>query len=121
MKLTRNLILNEIMKLVLIIFFAVLAIILGFSVSSLQKELFIVRKNAVLCEKRSDGLHRELIDIKRVCADKERLLDEIEQSITELESKVQLKTLERYIPKKTWSEIKPIIDRLKGFQETREN
>jgi len=59
--------------------------------------------------------------MKRVCVDQERLLDDIEQSIAELENKVDLKKLERYIPKKAWSEIKPIIDRLKGFQEIKEN
>jgi len=99
----------------------VLAIILGFSVSSLQKELLNARKNAAFYEKRSDELQRELMRVNRLYSEKERFLEEIEQSITELESKVQLETLERYIPKKTWSEIKPIIDRLKAFQEQREN
>ena len=47
-------------------------------------------------------------------------MNEIEQSVTELESKVDLETLERYIPKKIWSEIKPIIDRLQDFQKERE-
>lgn len=109
------------MKLVLIIFFAVLAIILGFGVSSLQKELLSERNKAVACGRSNDDLRRELIDIKRVRADQERLLDEIEQSIALLENKVDFKKLERYIPKKTWSEIKPIIDRLRGFQEVKEN
>jgi len=59
--------------------------------------------------------------LNRACNEKERVLNEIEQSITELESKVKLETLERYLPKKTWGEIKPNIDRLKEFQEAREN
>lgn len=108
------------MKLALIIFLTVLAIVLGFSVSSLQKELLSVRENTALYEKRSDDLQRELMRVNRAYNEKERFLDEIEQSITELESKVQLETLERYIPKKTWGEIKPIIDRLQAFSKERE-
>jgi hypothetical protein len=109
------------MKSAFIILLAVLAVVLGFSFSSLQKELLSVRKSAALYEKRSDDLQRKLMRVNRACNEKERFLNEIEQSITELESKVELETLERYIPKKTWSEIKPIIDRLKAFQEAREN
>ena len=109
------------MKLALIIFLTVLAIVLGFSVSSLQKELVSVRESNAFYEKRNDDLQRELMRVNRAYNEKERFLDEIEQSIAELESKVELETLERYIPKKTWEEIKPIIDRLKAFQEEREN
>ena len=108
------------MKLVLIIFLAVLAIVLGFSVFSLQKELLSARKNTAFYEERSDDLQRELMRVNRACNEKERFLDEIEDSITELESKVRLETLERYLPKKTWDEIKPIVDRLQGFREERE-
>jgi len=108
------------MKSALIIFLAVLAIALGFSVSSVQKELLSVRKNAAFYEKRSDDLQGELMRVNRAYNAKERFLDEIEQSITELESKVELETLERYIPKKTWGEIKPIIDRLQAFSKERE-
>ncbi|MFZ2602833.1 MAG: hypothetical protein WAX79_02390, partial [Candidatus Omnitrophota bacterium] len=89
--------------------------------SSLQKELLSARNNSAFYEKRSEDLQRELMRVNRILLEKERFLNEIEQSITELESKVELETLERYIPKKTWSEIKPIIDRLKAFQEAREN
>lgn len=109
------------MKLAFIIFLAALAVVLGFNVSSLQKELLSARKNAAFYEERSDELQREWMRMNRACKEKERFLDEIEQSITELESKVELETLERNIPKKIWSEIKPIIDRLKVFQEAREN
>ena len=110
-----------IMKLALIIFFVVLAIVLGFSVSSLQKELLSARESNAFYEKRNDDLQRELMRVNRAYNEKERFLNEIEQSITELESKVELETLERYIPKKTWGEIEPIIDKLKAFQETRES
>ena len=108
------------MKSALIIFLVVLAIVLGFSVFSLRKEMLSAKESVAFYEKRSDDLQRELMRVNRVCDEKERFLNEIEQSITELESKVDLETLERYIPKKTWSEIKPIIDRLKAFQETRD-
>lgn len=110
-----------IMKLALIIFLVVLVIVLGFSVSSLQKELVSVRESSAFYEKRNDDLQKELMRMNRVCDEKERVLNEIEQSVAELESKVDLETLERYIPKKTWSEIKPIIDRLQDFQRARED
>jgi len=108
------------MKSALIVFLAMLAIVLGFRVYSLQKELLRVSKNAVFNEKRSDYLERKLMRVNRAYNEKERLLAEIEQGITELESKVQLETLERYAPKKTWDEIKPIVDRLQVFLEVRE-
>ena len=108
------------MKSALIVFLAMLAIVLGFRVYSLQKELLRVSKNAVFNEKRSDYLERKLMRVNRAYNEKERLLAEIEQGITELESKVQLETLERYVPKKTWDEIKPIVDRLQVFLEVRE-
>jgi len=104
-----------------IVFLISLAIILGFSVFSLQKELRKEENNAAFYEKRSDDLQRELVRVSRARDEKERLLNEIEQSITDLENKVQLETLERYIPKKTWEEIKPVIDRLKALQETSES
>ena len=107
------------MKSFLIIFFAVSVVVLGFSAASLRKELISAQENAAFYEKKSGDLQRELMRINRLYVDKVRFLNEIEQSIAELESKVQLETLERYIPKKTWGEIKPIIDKLKAFQETR--
>lgn len=107
------------MKSALIIFLAVLAIILGFSVSSLQKELLTAKENAAFYEKRNDDLQRELMRVNRDYAEKEQFLNEIEQNIAELENKIQLEALERYLPKKTWSEIKPMIDRLKALQEER--
>jgi hypothetical protein len=109
------------MKLALIIFFSVLAIVLGFSASSLQKELLSARESNAFYEERNDDLQRELTRMNRAYNEKERFLNGIEQSIAEFKSKVELETLERNIPKKIWNEIKPIIDRLKTFQETREN
>jgi len=109
------------MKSVFIIFLTGLVIFLGFSVSSLRKELLNTRERTTFLEERNDSLQKELMRLNRVCSEKEQFLDEIEQSITELENKVPLETLQRHIPKKTWDEIKPIIDRLQAFREAREN
>lgn len=107
------------MKSVLIILLSISVIILGIGFSTSQKELVTTKENTALYEKRSDDLRRELMRVNRACAEKERLLNEIEQNIEELERQIQLETLERYLPKKTWSEIKPIIDRLKVLQAER--
>ena len=109
------------MKSALIIFLAILTIVLGFGIFSLRKELLNIRESAAFYEKRSDGLQTELARLSRACDAKERFLNEIEQGISELESKIQLKTLQRYVPVKTWDEIGPIIEKLKALQETRES
>jgi len=109
------------MKLVSIIFLASLVVFLSFSVSALRKELLSASKHTAFLEERNDNLQKELMRLNRTCSEKEQFLNEVEQNIRELESKVPLETLERYIPKKTWDEIKPIIDRLQAFREVREN
>lgn len=108
-----------IMKSALIILLGISAIILGISLSASQKEILTAKENATFYEKRSDDLQRELTRVNRACAEKEQFLNEIEQNIEELENRIQLETLERYLPKKTWSEIKPIVDRLKALQAER--
>lgn len=107
------------MKSAFVIFLVVVAVVLGFSVSSFRKELTSAQENATFHEKRIEDLQRELMRVNRAYAEKERFLKEIEQNIAELENKVDLQTLEQHVPKKTWSEIKPIIDRLKALQEKR--
>ncbi|MDD5195869.1 MAG: hypothetical protein PHQ96_09400 [Candidatus Omnitrophica bacterium] len=107
------------MKWVIIALLIVVIIVLGLSVSTLRKELVSARERVEFCNKRSDELQYEVMRVSRAYEEKKRILREIEESVAELENKVQLKTLERYIPKKTWDEIKPIIDRLKAFQEPR--
>lgn len=109
------------MKLVFILFLTGLVVFLGFSVFSLRKELLSAREHTVFIEERNNSLQKELMRFNRTCSEKGRFLIEIEQSITELESKVPLETLQRYIPKKTWDEKKPIVDRLQVFREAREN
>ena len=105
------------MKLFLIIFFTVAVVAFGFSVASLRKELRNAHENTAFYEKRGKDLQRELMRVNRAYTEKEQFLDDIEQNIVELESKVDLQTLEKHVPKKTWSEIKPIIDRLKALQQ----
>jgi len=60
------------MRSIIIIILALFAVVLGFSVSSLRKELISVQENAAFHEKRSDDLQRELIRINRAYAEKER-------------------------------------------------
>jgi polyhydroxyalkanoate synthesis regulator phasin len=109
-----------IMRPALIVFLAVLLIILGFSVYFLQKELLSARESIALYEKRSSNLERELVRMGGLYAEEKRVLDEIEQSISELENKIDLETLERYIPKNTWDGIRPVVDRLRAFGKERE-
>lgn len=109
------------MKSLIIIILVAVAIALGFSVYSLQKELLNVKEDAELFEKRNEDLQRDLMRINRLYAEKERVLSGIEEAVSELDSKIDLKTLEKHIPKKTWGEIEPVIDKLKAFQQNREN
>jgi Tfp pilus assembly protein PilN len=108
------------MKFALIIFLAGVTIFLGFSVFFLRKELLNERGRIAFLEEGNDSLQKKLMHLNRAHSEKERFLNEIEQGIRELESKVPLETLERYTPKKTWDEIKPIIDKLQAFLEVRE-
>ncbi|MDP3041667.1 MAG: hypothetical protein Q8N62_02900 [Candidatus Omnitrophota bacterium] len=108
------------MKSALIIFLIVVVVVLGYRGSLLQKELLSVRGSAAFYEKRSDDLQRELMRMSSLYREEERILDGIEENIAELENKINLETLERYIPKKTWDEIKPVVDRLQSFGKERE-
>jgi hypothetical protein len=105
------------MKWVIIVLLTAVVVVLGLNVSSLQKELVSANARAELYNKRSDELQYEVMRVSRAYDGEKRIVHEIEESITELENKVQLETLQRSIPKKTWDEIKPIIDKLKAFRE----
>jgi TolA-binding protein len=109
------------MKSVIIAVLTVAVIVFGFSVFSLQKELLSAKESTTISEKRNEELQRELMRVNRLYTDKECFLSEIEQTIAELDGKIDLETLERYIPKKKWSEIEPVIDKLKAFRQEREN
>jgi septal ring factor EnvC (AmiA/AmiB activator) len=108
------------MKLTIIVLLVVCAGILGFCLFSARKELIGMHERYVFYEKRNEELQAELIRHKKDCAENKKLLSEIEQNIKELESKIQLATLERYLPDKTWNEIKPIIGRLRTLRQEEE-
>ena len=109
------------MKLVSIILVAFIAVVLGLNVFSLRKELMSAQENTAFHEKRGDDLQRELMRVNRASMEKDKFIDEIERSIVELENKVGLQTLEKYVPKKTWGEIRPLIDRIHDWQAIRGN
>ena len=90
---------------------------LGLRVSALQKELVNARERAELYNKRNEDMQYEVMRLSRAYDGEKRIVAEFKENITDLEDKVQLETLEKYIPKKTWDEIKPIIDKLKAIEE----
>ncbi|MDP2921370.1 MAG: hypothetical protein Q8O12_03260 [Candidatus Omnitrophota bacterium] len=107
------------MKLVLIFFLIGLVIFLSFNISVLRKELRDTIEHAEFMEKGNDKLRIELISLRRINSGNEQLLNELDQSLKELNSKVPFATMDKYIPKQVWNDIKPIIDRLQIFQEAR--
>lgn len=107
------------MKFALIVFLIVLIIILGFNISALRKELRSAIEYSEFIEKNNDELHGKLIRLSEINSEKEKLLNEIDQIIEEFDSKVPFATMEKNIPKRMWNDIKPIINRIKVFQETR--
>lgn len=107
------------MKTTLIIVLSLLTAVSGFGVFSLQRELMSVKSNLDFLEKSNDGLRRQLTRVNRLYTENERILDEVEQGVKELEAKIDLETLERYVPKRTWNELKPAIDRLKALKGAR--
>jgi TolA-binding protein len=98
-----------------------LVVFLGFSNSGLRKELLSIKEYVRQMEERNSQLQRELMRLGRVNSANEQFLNELEQNVRDLESKMPIETLERYIPKEMLKDIKPIIDRLRFLQETREN
>lgn len=107
------------MKSVLIFFLIGLVMVLGFNTFILQKEVRSTTEYAEFMEKGNDGLRRELTRLNRVNSENEKLLNELDQSLKEFDSKVPFATMNKYIPKRVWNDIKPIIDRLQIFQEER--
>ncbi len=104
------------MKTIVIVFLVAAVVVLGLSVSSLRKALLSAQENTQFYEQRSEDLQRELMRVKSAYAQKEQFFNEIRQNIEALESKVDLKTLEKYVPQKTWSEIEPIVEKLKALR-----
>lgn len=109
------------MKAAIITILVVATVILGFRVYYLREELLNANEDAEHSEKMAEDLQRELQWVNRLYADKERILGGIEEAITELDRKIDLETLKKYIPKQKWTEIEPVIDRLKAFQQERRN
>ncbi len=109
------------MKTAIITILVVASAILGFSVYSLREELLNAKEDAELSERRVEDLQRELQRVNRLYADQERVLGGIEEAVTELDRKIDLETLKKYVPKQKWTEIEPVIDRLKAFQQERQN
>ncbi|MDI6759041.1 MAG: hypothetical protein QMD94_05165 [Candidatus Omnitrophota bacterium] len=109
------------MKLVLILILVGVVILVAFSASALRKELQAAREHSIRLEERNDKLQRELMRLSRVNHDNEQFLNELEQSFRELENKMPIENLERYIPKEMLKDIKPIIDRLQPKLCNRKN
>jgi Tfp pilus assembly protein PilN len=108
------------MKSTVIVLLSVLILYLGFNIYYLREDIQLVEDRAVFYEKRSDELHEEVLRLSRLNNTQEKLLNEIEITLDELDTKIQLKTLKRYVPKKIWVEISPIIDRLRQWQNFRQ-
>lgn len=108
------------MKSVSILFLIGLVIVLGFNIVSLRKELRNTAEHAEFMEEGNNKLRMELTRLTKVNIGNERLLNELDQSLKEFDSKIPFSTMDKYIPEKVWDSIKPIIDRLQAFQEARE-
>lgn len=109
------------MKSGLIFFLICLVALLSFSSYMLRKELLNAKERFMLLEERNNKLHTELSRLSSHNRENKRFLTELEQLIKELESKIPFTNLEQYIPKPVWRDIKPIIDKLKVLQETRQS
>jgi len=108
------------MKSALIFFLIGLVVILGFNIYTLKKELRDTIEHAKFMEEGNDKLQRDLMRLNRANSENEQMLNELDQSLKEFNSKVPFATMKKYVPKRVWNDIKPIIDRLQIFQEARE-
>ncbi|HAZ10160.1 MAG: hypothetical protein A2047_01425 [Omnitrophica bacterium GWA2_41_15] len=108
------------MKSALIFFLIGLVIVLGFNIYTSRKELRDTIEHAKFMEEGNNKLQRDLMRLSRANSENEQMLNELDQSLKEFNSKVPFATMKKYIPKRVWNDIKPIIDRLQVFQETKE-
>lgn len=108
------------MKSALILFLICLVIVLGFNIYTLRKELRDTIEHANFMEEGNNKLQRDLMRLSRANSENEQMLNELDQSLKEFNSKVPFATMNKYVPKRVWNDIKPIIDRLQIFQEVRE-
>ena len=108
------------MKSALIFFLIGLVIVLGFNIYALKKELRDTIEHAKFMEEGNNKLQRDLMRLNRANSENEQMLNELDQSLKEFNSKVPFATMKKYVPRRVWNDIKPIIDRLQVFQEARE-
>jgi len=108
------------MKPALIFVLIGLVVILGFNIYTLKKELRDIIEHAKFMEEGNNKLQRDLMRLSRTNSENEQMLNELGQSLKEFNSKVPFATMKKYVPGRVWNDIKPIIDRLQVFQETRE-
>ena len=108
------------MKSALIFFLIGLVIVFGFNIYTLRKELRDTIEHAKFMEEGNNKLHRDLMRLNITNSENEQMLNELDQSLKEFNNKVPFATIKKYIPKRVWNDIKPIIDRFQAFQETGE-
>jgi len=108
------------MKPALIFVLIGLVIILGFNIYTLKKELRDTVEHAKFTEEGNNKLQRDLMRLSRANSENEQMLNELDQSLKEFNSKVPFATMKKYVPRRVWNDIKPTIDRLQAFQEVRE-
>lgn len=105
------------MKTGITVILAVIVIALSMSVFFLKRDLARAKTSEEFYQKRGDDLQNEVMLLRKINDDRDRTLHEISESVAQLERKVELETLRRYVPKKTWDEVSPIIEKLKGIGE----
>lgn len=108
------------MKLALILILIGVVIFMGFNIVSLKKEAQSSEELAANLRDRNDKLQSELMRLSRINNENQQFLNELEQNVKALESKMSIEALEKQIPKEIYKDIKPIIDRLQSLQETKE-
>jgi TolA-binding protein len=109
------------MKIGLILILIGVVIFMGFNISSLRKEAQSSAVLAASLRENNDKLQGELMRLSGINNQNEQFLNELEQNVKALESKMPIETLEKQIPKEIYKDIKPIIDRLQSLRETKEN
>jgi phage regulator Rha-like protein len=93
-----------------------LTVFMAFSFFFLEEKLLEEKRQSQFYLNKSNDLERRLIFLERAYQNKERTLEEIKAALGDLEDKVQLETLQRYVPKDTWNQINPIINRLRELK-----
>ncbi|MDD3087277.1 MAG: hypothetical protein PHP89_01785 [Candidatus Omnitrophica bacterium] len=109
------------MKRIAIFLLISLLFVLGSTVYFLRKELSLSRESALFYERRNAQLQEELMRVSRLYGENKRFLDGLKENIEELERSVDLDSIERYLPKKIWHEVEPVVDRIKELKWYRED